>query len=531
MQEQAVSDLSPSMEAPPMMAPEDNNLSDAHPVIELTEEDKEWLNSGDDEQEPQVQAAAEEKPKERTRGDILRVQEELLAPLNEGQLAAVKKALSAPKGMFLITGHAGTGKSFVLRTILRLIENQQPNEKVLCLAPTHQALDQIAHVKASNCVKGTVASHFGVSAVYDKDSGKEEFSDPDMRRCDAAYIAVDEVFMVGEKEALLFAEQAKKSRVIFLGDKAQLPPVNKKSVDYEEFVGKDNVAVLTEQCRNGDYILKLCEHFRKKTTIPAKSMGAVSIYSSRRSFEKEFIKTVESDPIPGDNVYLAFTNKKMREVRSKIKKHIYNNEDYPLGQWVRMEGANESVGLGGKVRSIRYNFVGRIVDREETTIDLLGREWKAYVLTLENREGELLSHEKAISPEGKHVIHPTNTKFLTLSFDDLDSLEVELKEWFNSNRELSKRIKSMERRGARHTLEYETAVLDHTRGVALVLQAQKLSVALSPYSYTVHKSQGMSIKNIFLDAANILLYDFVTIKKELLYVGASRASESLHVLR
>lgn len=121
--------------------------------------------------------------------------------LTEKQVKAVEMALT--HRTLIISGYAGTGKTTVAKTIIQELESKGMD--VLLLAPTGKASKRLEEAT------GRTASTIHRSLYYGM-------------RADA-YI-VDESSMIGVELAKELLKYANGSRIVFLGDTAQLPPVD-----------------------------------------------------------------------------------------------------------------------------------------------------------------------------------------------------------------------------------------------------------------------------------------------------------------
>ena len=127
-------------------------------------------------------------------------------------------------GMHLLTGVAGTGKSFLLIYITDYIKG-----KVIITSPTHKSLKVLKQFIGADKNYATIHSALGMKEVINSD-GTVSFQRDPMLGCPAdnyTHIIVDEASMLDDTifyELVNFADQGKK--ILFVGDPLQIPPVN-----------------------------------------------------------------------------------------------------------------------------------------------------------------------------------------------------------------------------------------------------------------------------------------------------------------
>ena len=147
----------------------------------------------------------------------------------------------------LLTGYAGTGKSFLLGQFLEQLSNEvkkSPNYKknndisklTICIAaPTNKALDNMRNVCKKINIDGlnvtfiTVAKLLGKTQQYDHNFNSQWIYSDDNKLENFSFIIIDEISMVGKNEYDLIVKTANsKSKILFVGDSAQLPPIPEK---------------------------------------------------------------------------------------------------------------------------------------------------------------------------------------------------------------------------------------------------------------------------------------------------------------
>lgn len=159
--------------------------------------------------------------------DALPNEEEFIAELekefgisyDDRQKAAIKA--SGQSSFCLVTGGPGTGKTTVARSIIRYLQAQKENCRILCFAPTGKAAQRMN--ESTGMPTSTI--HRGLE-VDGSSGGLMNFrrNEDNPLECDA--VVIDEFSMVDIllMEALLRAIP-KGAKVVLIGDKDQLPSV------------------------------------------------------------------------------------------------------------------------------------------------------------------------------------------------------------------------------------------------------------------------------------------------------------------
>ncbi len=147
--------------------------------------------------------------------------------LEPEQESAVYEICSSSEGVFLLTGPAGSGKTFTIQVIIRVLTILLTGRKKknacfpIILAPTGQAA-QIAH-RATGTKAETIHKHYG---IQDQNTVKNppNVSDPDREQCNLYMI--DETSMIDTSIMSITLEYLPSDvKLVFLGDEAQLPSV------------------------------------------------------------------------------------------------------------------------------------------------------------------------------------------------------------------------------------------------------------------------------------------------------------------
>lgn len=149
------------------------------------------------------------------------------------QREAVKMALT--KGVSVITGGPGTGKSMILRAILDIYRRHNPGKEICLCAPTGRAARRME--QATGLGASTVHKALGLLAGEDGDYGEPQALDADI-------ILVDEVSMMDIYLAGRLLESVKsRAQVVLIGDSDQLPSVGPGAV-LSEMIASERIPVV-----------------------------------------------------------------------------------------------------------------------------------------------------------------------------------------------------------------------------------------------------------------------------------------------
>jgi len=155
-----------------------------------------------------------------------------LTPSQEDALTKLQVFIAVgTEKYFRLTGYAGTGKSFLICEFMRWLRANKLN--FIAASPTNKASKNLAKLATAAKLTvdvTTVAKLLGQQPHLDETTGIEEFlieEGKDLNRYDV--IVLDEFSMIskGNFEQIQNAVPGK-TKLIFIGDAAQLPPVNEK---------------------------------------------------------------------------------------------------------------------------------------------------------------------------------------------------------------------------------------------------------------------------------------------------------------
>lgn len=153
--------------------------------------------------------------------DIEEYERENNIKLHPSQIDAIKE--STKEGFLVITGGPGTGKTTIIKAIIKIFKKR--NLSVMLLAPTGRAAKRME--EQTKMEAKTI--HRGLEVNFS--SGRLAFSKNENNPLDADVVIVDEVSMLDIKLAQSLLKAIKLgTRVILVGDKDQLPSVGAGNV-------------------------------------------------------------------------------------------------------------------------------------------------------------------------------------------------------------------------------------------------------------------------------------------------------------
>jgi len=451
---------------------------------------------------------------------------------NEGQKIAIDKLtnfINSPKSEFLLMGKGGTGKTTIIKKILENL----PKNDVLGLAPSHKAKKVLR--KSINTDTKKYNTSTLESALAIKLNENTGFFEPDeyarkkgnIPITKYKYIVLDEGSMVSDK---LLAEIKKfmraDAKIIYMGDKAQLPPVGQETdskvfdtVDYYELTEKMRQAKTSPIINIGTKVaanVETSDENRKLNIIDNTDRQDIYDETSGSSiiWEKNldkaldnFVSDFKNNPTDVNNVKIVTFNNQnhnnlqsVKNLNEQVREKLYgerSKEQFLPGELLTAY-SRFSIDEGREVDKILLeNSEDFIIDsiRSSTVNDFVSvyskvkgnrtfnYSYNVKILTLKNDEGEIIEHEiPVIAAESKEKYR-----------EDLAKL------WKSDTQ------------------------------LALALSKQFADLEYG-YAITSHKAQGSTYNNVYVMEDNILGPSnggSIKSKNQSLYVAVSRPKNKL----
>lgn len=432
---------------------------------------------------------------------------------------------------YLLTGSAGTGKTFLVSYIYSVLKS---NYNIAFTASTN---------KAANVLQATYESQYTADEAVDKSAnfytihrfmnssrGIDKNGETYFKFCEgkkgnktADVVFVDEVSMIPEVLAGQIEGLKKYKKIIFIGDRAQLPPVNE--TESKIFSWQIKNSNLTEIVRYRNNIVKLADQLKNliflKKNISLKSCAGdgVSLYRNNSDWLKAYYEDTENA------VVLAYTNEKVRIYNDTIRRHVLritSENKFEVGEKIMFN--NFYVAVNNEDRELTKNcYTSYQVKIKSCAQSIYPIDYDTIIETLRaslvlySKNPDILKPFIAklpnnipiynlVTEDDYEIINPIDYKRL------MDQLEIVKDEFI--------KIK----------LEFSDMVIREFWGFYYEQLIDKFADVTYGYSMTVHKSQGSTYGRVFVDMEDIIKRNPKERESfQCLYTAITRASKEIHV--
>jgi hypothetical protein len=391
----------------------------------------------------------------------------------------------------LLIGYAGTGKTTLITKFLSDMIYNKKCKRIAIAAPTHKAVNIIKN-KLYNNLKEVkcINKYVEITTIhrllnyqnYINSSGERYFArgktDPLWKIYDI--IIIDECSMLSDQiiddmQDIIKKPQNKNVKIIYVGDPAQLPPVNQQSSK----IFKENMKklylekIIRTNCND---IIEISRSQRKWITtcnddyMPhLEDNNNVKLYhnTETESWLKHFIKSY-SNKSSDKSVILTWTNGKCNKYNEYIRQHIFKKSKlnkYEVGEllifndyykkWINetcinfytseqviLHSVREDVHIFEKIKLVKINFnkcdeCNNIVNK---TIDklnkLLEKPIKVYVLNVKkNVSNNVKNINELYDKYNKKICKALESITTNLESDNYLDLDLNLESGSNLNLE------------------------------------------------------------------------------------------------
>ncbi|NJK59356.1 MAG: AAA family ATPase [Oscillatoriales cyanobacterium SM2_1_8] len=411
----------------------------------------------------------------------------------QAALAALHRFAQSHERWHLLTGYAGTGKTTLLQRFIQELRANGDDRKIVLTAFSNKAtkvLTQMARQWELNLDTMTCCQLLGLRPAIDEQTGQQVFQ-PDRRQGSQvpkyALVIVDECSMV-TAELWQFLTEAiapllPPIQMLVVGDPAQLPPVNEReSPCFREVTQRSD---LTEVVRYGGAIGAIAADLRENLDRPTLPVFRSDIQAdrtegcfvlSRTAWEKNLLRAFQSEGYrqdPDRVRALAYTNRRVGELNRQIRAALYGQNAPRFIEGERL------IALSPCLRGENI-VLPTSAECEVTTIERgMDGLWPVWLLSVITEEGDRRIL-KVLDGEGQ----PRWQQRLS----ELAAAKRWLEFW-----QLKQRF---------HDVDYA-------------------------YSLTVHKSQGSTFQDVFVDVPSLTQNRNPVERNQLCYVAFTRAAKRL----
>lgn len=447
--------------------------------------------------------------------------------------------------MYTLMGYAGTGKTSITKILLEYLRKRNISNDVT--ATTHKAKGVLSN--AISRQTKTIHNVLGLAPNIDP-------TQVDLEKLNMSIVAdgafptdvliIDESSFIGPDLFDFIKQRAEKNQqqVIFIGDPAQLKPITEEN-DNTVILEKENSPVFKEvtnkseltqvERQAGDNPLgPILDSIRNnmKSEFPtfgykSKIIGNQGIVftKSGTQFAKDVVKAFQSDSFKTNRNFvraITYTNERVTELNEDIRKGLGYSEPYVVGEILMgydnynknrqgVYSINNSVDyVVTNVEYVESKNVGEKALRD-AGLNLQPMVMSGYNITLQD-----ISDSK-IKPVEVFILDNNNSEE---QFKELGRQSEALAALGNKNRSLFK-----------HWYDFMNsfALNRKVQGDKVDPKTGKLRTVLKKtldygYAHTIHKSQGSTYTNIFVDLDTVDISTDAEERNQMKYVALSRAT-------
>lgn len=413
---------------------------------------------------------------------------------------------------YTLAGYAGTGKSSIVGYII------QNNRSVVVSAPTHKA--KVVIERCTGKQGATIQALLGLqpnTSLEHFDINNMQF-DPIGTKLIGKYslVVVDEASMLGKDLHTLLVQEAEKhnTKILFMGDSAQLPPVNEH---ISEVFANPNITWLTKvERQSGDNPLMGIYDSIRSNIQAEKDMFIHRDSAIDHTGTRQGVVFVDNN-IFSHAIIEVFSSPFYRKDANYCKVLAYTNEN--VGKWNRI---------------VRNAIIG-----ENKRVVELGDVLMSYNTISRNKEA-LITNSAEYTVQGiTERIDPQGIAVYTTSLQDVDTgkgvvVDILVPDTHNiaKFKEVIQALRQKAKNATGKTRSVLWAIYYSTKANYLLMQpvgdiAKDLDYG---YACTVHKSQGSTYHTVFIDEDNIDRNNNCTERNKLKYVAFSRPTHIAYSL-
>ena len=438
--------------------------------------------------------------------------------LNEQQCEALSRMKSWLVGddtlTFTLSGFAGTGKTTIAKELIQYFYTAFAYRSIAVSAPTHKAKKVIQRATGESSY--TIQKLLGLrpnTELEDFDINNPKFDEKGRKEIQShKLVIIDEGSMLNEDLFDLIIKEAKKSgtKILFMGDEAQLPPVNESLSRIFTHVDEKYQLTKVERQSDSNPIMKIYDAIRSDIKSPVDKFRHVTetnlsgegivFKNNLIEFQEKVFTLFCSKDFKEDSDFvklIAYTNDSVQAWNKKIRSHIFPHATKPI--------------VKGDIL-FAYNTV--LIDMEETVIE----NSSDYIVesVCESRSEDKI---EIYSVMLRSVDEGNRTKVQIVKDEAMQHFIVQFK------RKLEDAKSSMGRMRKIKWSQYYEFKNNHLLLRDVLDSSGKLLARKDidyGYAITVHKSQGSTFTNVAISEVNIDRNKNNEERNKLKYVAFSR---------
>lgn len=432
-------------------------------------------------------------------------------------LNAMNDFIHSDETSMTLSGYAGTGKTSLMEMLAKKMDRE--HRRIVFSATTNKAASVLkSRVARSGFDAHTLNKVFGIAVEVDSNKKYDARNLVNVIResdiiSPGDVVVIDEASMINENNYKVLNQIAKENglKIIYVGDKAQLAPVNEGDVSKVFRNDDSRVVELTQVERTDDNaILKEATAIRNGEKLSGESSfnkrgeGVAYIPQSHKDkigdVVKYFVPGLKSDP----NYFriLAYTNAAVSRYNEAVRRALGYTDNTPRVGEPIVGYANWGAKYDRRTRRTEYEFI----NSESYTVKKVGSPTKiehyvngnkysllATPITLENSIGE----EKTINfidIKGNSLNKETALLLAKEKAKLMNRANVAIRS--------GQRMLYGELKGAANEIEKFLFVNDHIEDPESKTRLHS-KVFDFGYALTVHKSQGSTFTHVLMDDVDI----------------------------
>ena len=436
-------------------------------------------------------------------------------------LETLKDFLLTDEISITLVGYAGTGKTTIMQDFVFQLEGMSQNF-VLC-APTHRA--KLVLSQATNREAITLHRLLSLSPnieIYNLDyKDLMFFSRGSSQIPHDGIVIIDEASMVNDNIYRLLHKYASEnhSKLIFVGDKSQLSPINETESKVFDNLNKITLSRIHRQAEDNPILPILAELRTKYKTRFTDIPDYLYTYWQAEEFIKTsipyFYHSLKTGNTNGVKI-LAYTNARVKGFNTCIRKTLFKEKAInPYNKFEFLTGY-ENFEYNGHTY---FNSMDYIVVDYKKCVKFIPRfmSLSGYNLTLydpyEDSTNEIFILDADVNPDHlaflASLIEETRVKAL-------DAKKKNQK--ITANKRWKEYFEILNSFAIPFDLIYDNRVI-------------KNKTFDYGYSMTVFKAQGSNIDNVFIDIKDINRCKDDNTKRQMQYVGLSRTKNKIFLLQ